>query len=350
MTSYAELRTVEFPFGANLSPPANLVGGYLAGPLYGRREVVLAEPNYAAFHEADERLNLDAEGYATVYQYPRGEYVEHVRRHGSPKGYAGATACTRLVWDVDRKGDPQAALDAARSLARFITDRYGDDGFGAAFSGDKGYHLSLVCPPGFHPLPHVPGVTKQLCLTVARSAGVAVDPAVYDRQRLFRLPNTKHPRTGLQKRYLDPDELHRLTADAVHDLARHPAGFAVPRVTELNPTLEADWLECEHRVLTAAPAAVFGPTGASAHTPSRCPVVPKFVLDFIAFGDIADPGRAVTLFRAAAALSAEGTPPGVIIGLLRENALKAGLDPAEADKQLADGIAHGQRQREGVTS
>lgn len=344
MSRYADLRATGFAFGANLTPPADLVGGFLAGPLHGRREVVLAEPNYVAFHEADDRLTLDIETYGTVYQYPRGDYTEHVRRHGSPKGYAGPAACCRLVWDVDRADDLPAALADARRLARFLAGRYGDDGLGAYWSGGKGLHVSLLCPPGFHPFPHVPAVVKLLCLAVARQAGVRVDPTIYDTQRLFRLPNTRHARSGLYKRFLDPAELHQLPVERVREIARHPAGFAVPGVTEPNPTLEADWLACERRVLDGA--AGVGP-GGRPDAPSSRPVVPEFVRAFLAFGEIAGAGRAVTLFRCAAALSEAGTPPAVVVGLLEEPARKCGLDPAEVARQLAAGIAHGRRGQDG---
>ncbi len=347
--TYAELRTTEFAFGCNCTPPAVLVGGFVVGSLTAGREVVQAERLFTAFHELDDRIDPDREAYATVYQYPRLEYGEHVRRVGSPRGYAGQAACCRLLWDIDRAADLEAALRDARTLARFIIDRYGERGFGTHWSGSKGFHLSLVAPCGFHPLPHTPAVVRLLCLTVARAAGVVVDPAIYDRQRLFRLPNSRHPRTGLHKRHLDPEELFALTAERIRELARHPAGYPVPRTDELNSNLERDWLECEARVL-AGPSTGFGSATARHDAPSSCPVVPKFVTDFIAWGDIQDPGRAVTLFRAAAALAEAGTPPAVVRGLLEETAVKSGLDPAEVTKQLAAGIAHGQHTRKGVSA
>lgn len=345
--NYAELRTTGFAFGSNCTPPADLVGGFVGGSLYATREVVQAERLYTAAHELDERLDLDREAYLTVYQYPKREYVAHVARLNSPKGYDGPAACCRLVWDVDRP-DPDAALTDARTLARFVTNRYGESGFAVYFSGQKGYHLSTVAPPGFHPFPHVPAVVKIICLAVARLAGVRMDPLVYDHQRLFRVPNSRHPRSKLFKRFLDIEELFTLDSGRIRELARHPAGYAVPTISELNETLEADWLEAESRVLAEAPAVSTG-TG-HRNPPSSCPVVPMFVRDFIGFQDIQNPGRAVTVFKCAAALS-EGFhrwgPAAVIRGLLEEVASKTGLDPAEVEKQIAAGIEHG---RKGATT
>lgn len=68
--------------------------------------------------------------------------------------------------------------------------------------------------------------------------------------------------------------------------------------------------------------------------------------ELVGFNVAQEPGRAVTLFRAAAVLAewfhAHG-PDLVIRGLLEEPALKLGLDPGEVAKQLRDGIAHGRR-------
>jgi hypothetical protein len=71
--------------------------------------------------------------------------------------------------------------------------------------------------------------------------------------------------------------------------------------------------------------------------------VPKFIRDFIGFGDVQDPGRAVTLWKCAAALAEAGTPSPVVFGLLEEPALKTGLDPEEVSKQIRAGIERGRK-------
>ncbi len=347
--THAELRNSGFPFGANCTPPADLVGGFLSGPVNGRREIKFAEPNHVAFHEADDRVDTDRETYATVYQYPKAEYVEHCRKHCSPKGYAGPAACSRIVWDIDRDGDPQAALTDARKLARFLIDRYGEDGFGCFFSGSKGYHLSVVCVPGFTPMPHTPAVVRLLALTVAKNAGVTVDSSIYDRQRLFRLPNSRHAKSGLYKRFLEPEELFRLDAARIRDIAKHPAGYSVPTVSELSANLDQDWLECEKRVLDAAASSTgFGSIEQSnAPSSSARPIVPQSVKNLIGLAEIPAPGeRAIRLFSAAAALSEAVTAYGtdsLIFHLLEEAARKCGLTAAEVEKQIRDGIARGRR-------
>ncbi|MDY3555748.1 hypothetical protein R5W24_004894 [Gemmata sp. JC717] len=345
--TFRELRGAEFAFGPNCDPPAHLAGGFVDGALNAARHVVHAEPLFRAYHEIDG-IDPDREAFGTVYQYPAAEYAAHVRRVGSPKGYTGPAACCRLVWDIDNKADPASALTDARTLVTFLLDRYGahaENGLGAYYSGGKGYHITLVALPGFHPFAHVPALVKLLCLTVAQRAGVRVDPAVYDRQRLFRLPNTRHPRTGLYKRFLDLDELFRLSAAGVGHVARAPAAFAVPSVTEDCNALADDWCTAETHA-TSAPRSTDGTDPSAGRVPpSHCPAVPKFVRDFIGFADVQEPGRAVTLWKCAAALAEAGTPAVVVRGLLEEAALKTGLDPAEVEKQLGAGIEHGSKRK-----
>ncbi len=231
----------------------------------------------------------------------------------------------------------------ARVLVRSLHDRYGgyaEAGTGAYFSGAKGYHVTLVATPGFRPLPHTPAVIKALALAVAAAAGVAVDAAVYDRQRLFRLPNTRHAGSGLYKQFLTAEELFALEPERVRVLASNPAGYAVPAVIAESDQFVRDWLDAEAEVSAAAPA---GGTPGRRVPPSHAPAVPKYVRDFIGFADVQDPGRAVTLFRCAAALAEAGTPDAVVAGLLEETAVKTGLGPAEVRRQIAAGVAHGRK-------
>lgn len=349
--TFAERRTAGFAFGANCTPPAGLAGGFVCGSLDAARQLVQAEALFRAYHELElpDGFDPDREAFETVFHYPAAEYAAHCRHHGSPKGYAGPAACCRIVWDIDRAGNLDAALADTRTLVRILRDRYGDladRGLSVWFSGSKGFHLTLLSVPGFDPLPHTPALVKSLALAVASGAGVTVDPSIYDRQRLFRLPNTRHPRTGLYKRFLDPDDLDRLTVPAILDAAKHPAGYPVPAVDDGGGQLVDDWEEAK---LAAISGNAVSPIGRRV-APAGSLVVPKFVRDFIGFGDIQEPGRAVTLWKCAAALAEAGTPPAVVFGLLAEPAEKTGLDPTEVAKQIRAGIEHGARSRKGVSA
>src|SRR5262249_19367421 len=156
--------------------------------------------------------------------------------------------------------------------------RYGpklDDGLAAYFSGQKGFHLLAELLPGWTSGVTVPATCKRLALSIAAKVGVRIDTSPYDHQRLVRLPNSRHPPTGLYKRFLSLEELFALDVGRIRELARHPAAFPVPASGEHVQELEDDWLAAA----TPAPGQVT-PSG-NGH-----PVVPKFVRDFIGFSDV----------------------------------------------------------------
>lgn len=321
------------PDAASDPPP---VGALVTGPPDGPRQVVRWLDQFRDAHELAGHFDPDQEGYLSLYQYPLADYGPHFVKAGySPRGYAGPAGCRFLLFDLDRAGDLDAALVDARAVVRFLLARYPkvEDGLGVYYSGSKGFHLLVELLAGLTPAPTVPAVCKRLALAIAAKVGVRIDTGCYDHQRLVRLPNSRHPATGMYKRFLTPDELFALDAPAVRELARHPAGFAVPSCGEVVPELDHDWQD--------AVAAV--PIRPAVATVGDHPAVPKFVRDFIGFADVLDPGRAVTVFRCAGVLAESGTPEPVIRGLLEEPALKSGLDRREVDKQIRDGITRGRR-------
>lgn len=349
--TFAERRAAGFAFGANCTPPADLVGGFVYGSLDAARQVVQVEALFRAYHELELPTGLDSdkEAFVTVYRYPRAEYAAHVRQHGTPKGYAGPAACCRTPWDIDRAGDLEAALADTLKLTRFLCERYpelADRGLSVAFSGGKGFHVNAVSVAGFDPLPHTPGIVKRFALAVANAAGVKIDRTIYHHQALIRLPNSRHPKTGLYKRIFDLEDLDRLSVAGILEAAKHPAAFPVRLPEDGCEQLAVDWEEADRAALGGGASS---PNGRRVPPPGS-PVVPKFVRDFIGFSDIQDPGRAVTLWKCAAALAEMGTPSPVVFGLLAEPAEKTGLDPDEVNRQIRAGIEHGARVGKGVSA
>jgi hypothetical protein len=332
----------DFPGPPELGAPG-LVGAHVSGPPMGTRVVVRWYGLLRAAQELDDRFDPDQEAYLSAFAFPRCEYVGHVRRIGSPRGYTGPAACPWLWFDVDRADLDEARRDTL-TLARFLMRCYPkldcDAGLGVWFSGGKGFHLGIECWPGNRPDPLAPAIAKRLALALANAAGVLIDPAIYDRQRLWRLPNSKHATSGLYKIPLTLGELE-LPVERICELARQPRGCALPEVGDPMAELETDWNAALDAVKRSGSVDVAGRRVPLADAP----VVPKFVRDFIGFGDVQEPGRAVTLWRCAAALAEAGTPPAVIWGLLEEPALKTGLPVHEVRKQLCAGIAHGACQR-----
>lgn len=207
------------------------------------------------------------------------------------------------------------------------------------FSGSKEFHvlveLAHTPPPaaGFH------RVARTLAEALAARAGVKIDPSIYDMAHIIRLPNTKHPKTGLFKRRIESDALFRLDVSGIREIARHPAGDGIPAVQTVSEQLVIDWREAEATTARTTEARVvtrrdYGNTDARA---------PRYFLELVRFG-VAESERHTTLLRCAAWLAEQGAPPSLVATLLTEPGRDIGLTPKDVDRQIACGIEHARRQ------
>lgn len=151
--------------------------------------------------------------FLSLYLFDNG-LIEHFSQTGnSIAGYCGACWSLFVWFDIDRDDLSDAQTDAAR-LVEYLTQTPADSDSDSGlivpdtesilifFSGSKGFHVGVpiaVFGDEVKPGKEFPGRYKAAALEIARRAGVAVDRSVYDRQRLFRCPNSKHGKTGLYK-------------------------------------------------------------------------------------------------------------------------------------------------------
>jgi hypothetical protein len=206
------------------------VGFRVVGHRAGRRRLVDWRAVFTAYATCDSLAHVEREAYLSHFVFGR-EFAEHIKREGSEKGYSGSCGADWLFWDIDRPGDLALALSDARRLAGVILDRYhelDDDDLLIFLSGGKGVHVGI--PTVWHPelSPHFNAIAKLFCVDLAGGAKLVVDPSIYSKTRLFRAPNSKHPKSGLFKRRLSLDELMHLKVETVIELARHPEPFVIP--------------------------------------------------------------------------------------------------------------------------
>ncbi len=302
-------------------------------------------------HLVDWRRTLDAyadlsagidptrEGYLSHFVFGPDMAAHHRDNGGSVKGFAGSCWCKWLTFDIDRP-ELADALAAAKRLVAFLTQRFPeiDGALPVYFSGRKGFHVGLELPEP-EPSPVFNDVAKTLADGLATAAGVAIDLSIYDRNRIIRLPNSRHAKTGLYKRRIDADDLVRMSVEQVLERARHPAGDGIRSVGDRLPTVLRDW-ETAAR-LTAERGrerAVIRRDAAAGELRA-----PKYLHEFIRFG-VAEGERALTLFRCAAALAELGCPPAAVAAVLDEPGRDNGLTPSEVRRQIQCGIDHARRQ------
>jgi hypothetical protein len=168
---------------------------------------------------------------------------------------------------------------------------------------------------------------------------VRIDTSVYDIAHLIRLPNTRHPKTGLFKRLIPSESLFRTTAAGILDRARHPAGDGIPTARVVPANLATDWREAEAATARAA-AARADRREVTADAPDAR--APRYFLGLLRFG-VEEGERHQTVFRSAAWLTEQGTPASLVSALLTEPGRDIGLMPKDVDRQIRCGIDHARR-------
>jgi hypothetical protein len=321
-----------------VTTPCHNVGAFVLGAPTSPRALVRHAELLSAY--ADGAIEDEREAYLSHFVFGPEMQAHYATNRHSVAGFQGPCWCRWLVLDIDRPDLAEALADARRLVAA-LHERYpetvGD--VPVYFSGGKGFHVLVELahrpPPavGFH------RVARTFAAAIAAGAGVRIDDSVYDIAHIIRLPNTRHPRTGLFKRRIDSDALFALDVPRILDLAKHPAGDGIPAVRSCPPQLAADWHEAERDAARAAEARAAARGDCAPDTRA-----PRYLVDFLRFG-VGEGQRRPTLFRCAAWLTEQGAPPSLVSALLTEPGRDVGLTPKDVDRQIACGIEHARRQR-----
>lgn len=300
------------------------------------RKVCVWDSAFTAYLGGD--ADSDGEAYLSAFTYPK-PFLDHVRAHGFAR-YVGPVYARYIPFDFDSESDPLAAIENAQRFLCWLEGAASADlgAVIAAYSGSKGAHLRLpVSDLGAEPSPDFPKVAKAFAALLARSAGVKfLDAAIYDAARIFRLPNTRHPKTGRLCVPFSGGEFSRMTPEAVAALGLGDRRDGVPAI-EPGATW-ADWTVCDFwtraadyvkRKAAAVPASVNDRADLNRDT-----------LEFIREG-AGNGTRHNRLFQAAANLGEFGADERLARALLMESARDSGLPMAEIESTIRAGIKHG---------
>lgn len=315
--------------------------GFRCGSKHGERRLIEAASAFAAHCSADPRSEPDRECYLSAFAFP-DEFKTHLSATGSTADYKGRCWSRWLWFDIDRD-DPALALADVRRLVGFVLFRYSEfreDDVLAFTSGAKGYHVGV-------PLTHTPppsaefnAVCKVLAEGIAPEVGVVIDGGIYDKVRLLRAPNSRHPKTGRHKVRLTHDELMGLSADRIAELAKTPIPFDVPHAEVIPPLLVDDWRAAEAQVREKASAR-------ATRTTTTAGRLNRQTMDYIKHGTETGKSRHTSLLSSAANLREFGASEALITALLEEQGLDDGLPPKDVQRQIRCGIEHADRQAGG---
>ena len=315
----------------------------ILGPTNGRRMLVEAGAALDAYRLCDARARVDEESYLGVYRFGE-DFAEHLARVRSTAGFDVRTWATHIWLDIDRlpeQGGVERAIRDSQRLLAVLEERYlvPVETLVPFISGGKGCHIGLPTalwsPAGgerFH------AVAREFATRIAAAADVAIDRGVFDRVRAFRSPNSRHPKTGLHKRFVPPQQLGLLTLDDAMQLAASPAPFEWPDLTGVGtlPSLAAEWEAATMAVI--ARQATLDDRLRAIEAGAEVVRVNRLTLDLIRGERVEVGDRHRVIYSAARNLAEAGAPRHLVTGLLREAALDTGLPPREVDRQLECGF------------
>jgi hypothetical protein len=165
------------------------------------------------------------DAYCSAYHHGP-ELAAYVQRTGSVRGYPGACCSPWLWFDFDDTlTNGEAAHRELKAFVEATCTRQGVmahiDDFRFWFSGNKGFHCFLY-GSGIESVPastQFPDDMKKFCINMAGKYST-LDRSVYDSTRIFRIPNSKHGKSGLHKIPLLAAELWALSLADIRTLAK----------------------------------------------------------------------------------------------------------------------------------
>lgn len=163
--------------------------------------------------------------FQSLYYYGP-EVLDYFKANKSSiKGYKGKAFTNQITFDIDSKD-----LDVSKQNTIILIDWLKDQGLyneyaaKIAFSGSKGFHLTLNTAYEFEPKE-----LKSLCMYISsqvpfiEEAGFQrVDPTIYNINRQFRIVNTINDKSGLFKIEMVESELRNCTMETIKLAAAKP--------------------------------------------------------------------------------------------------------------------------------
>lgn len=269
----------------------------------------------------------DREVYAGMFRFGE-DYLRLCHETGSVSGAGNLLCYSDFVWiDVDRTDLNQALLDARQILVNADAIEPGLSQLAVVyFSGCKGFHIGFPSPLfGLGPSIDLPKLVKQTALAI--SGGVPIDYHIYDKNRLLRVPNSRHGKSGLYKTFLTIEQISTWSVARIMEEARVPHGEARPALLQVGefepiPAL-VDWAT---RLVTIERPSY------SDVSDSRSPKAPGWMAQALA--NLTEGNRNSTFAAVIGRLHRLGASIDEISSLLRPHAEKHDFSLSELESEI----------------
>ena len=172
--------------------------------------------------------------YSSLFTFPEEAKEYFLKNDNSIKGYNGKATTSKLVFDFDSKVD----LDIAKKDAIILLQEFQKQNIDIQksvrtyFSSSKGFHVELYTTGQF-----TPEDCKELSTHLKKVLKLStLDTVIYNTTRLYRISNTKNPKSGLFKIEIEPQDLVDLTIEQIKEKAKNPVAtnFVIEPTSNLN--------------------------------------------------------------------------------------------------------------------
>jgi hypothetical protein len=139
-----------------------------------------------------------ADHYAVMFRY-EATLKRHVDETGSVKGHDLPCYPDYITFDIDEKDLETAQGQTIKLIEKLEMLGIESDKIGLSFSGAKGFHVLVPSTMfGVQASTNNARFMRELCKGIAGD-DIKLDYAIYDKNRLFRIRNTKNSKSGLFK-------------------------------------------------------------------------------------------------------------------------------------------------------
>lgn len=155
--------------------------------------------------------------YRSVYMYDE-ETKQEIDTRGSLKGFLGKRYIDKLIIDIDKEErTDQETFNLLRATCMELDDLgLSEETYQVFFSG-SGYHIAVTNDAvGFEASEDLPYIVKR----TMESLLPHIDPSIYQRNGIYRVPHTLNRKTGLFKIPLYMSEVWHGTVDDILELAQ----------------------------------------------------------------------------------------------------------------------------------
>lgn len=187
------------------------------------------------------RVQTGAKGNKTPVLVEWEGISDYIRDHGDVGVYSSvfhydnvdldkATRLGNLYFDLDDKEHVSVALEDAKVLTRYLLEHISPEAVRVYFTGLKGFHLEAeAIALGIGPSNSLPELFRYIANSLKDELNLtAIDFQVYDLRRMWRVPDTKHQKTGLYKVEVPKEMLFESDLGAIMEWASEPRYVEVP--------------------------------------------------------------------------------------------------------------------------